>query len=518
MSSTRHASEGSRFRQERYASSQEYERGLMANLVAKRCSVLERAEDRDLIWFLQLISHRPGGVKKLAADLIRLHPERVATKSMRKYGMKADRIYSAAEVKTVRFEIVGGEYPLKGEIPDDDLNVSKLFASEEKLRAERASQELESRLHPSSYPAAHFVSHCLEAAQAGLEKRILALCLDPAIPVADGAPWYFPTLVSTLREFEAEWIAEHKLAAVTAVNAKTAEALDYTLATRRLVLIDGRARIGKTTGTKAWCETHPGQARYVDCPPSNDDFSFFHDIAVSLGVSINLKSKAQELRSRIEDTLRYGDLALVIDQAHCAWPQSHYRNTTPARINWVMAQADRGVPIALVTTPQFFRSQQAIEKATCWTSEQFVGRIGHYEKLPESFADEDLSAVASALLPEADRDSIKLLVAYAKGSQGFLGAMSAIVDRVRFDCRKNGRQKVGFQDLKRVIAAHVIPSDTALATAIKGAPKSKSRRAANVFAEPGQRDLQPLAPPLQSDRSIRPAADRMSPKTELSHA
>ncbi|MGP8021566.1 MAG: hypothetical protein ACLPRE_11350, partial [Limisphaerales bacterium] len=42
----------------------------MANLVAKRCSVLERAEDRELIWFTQLISHQPGGIKKLAADLM----------------------------------------------------------------------------------------------------------------------------------------------------------------------------------------------------------------------------------------------------------------------------------------------------------------------------------------------------------------------------------------------------------------------------------------------------------------
>ena len=63
MSNTRHGIEGGEFRQERFASSREIERGLMANLVAKRCSVLEHAKDRELIWFMQLLSHQPGGIK-----------------------------------------------------------------------------------------------------------------------------------------------------------------------------------------------------------------------------------------------------------------------------------------------------------------------------------------------------------------------------------------------------------------------------------------------------------------------
>jgi len=52
MSNTRKADPGSSFRQERFASSPEFQRGLMANLVARRCELLSRAEDRDLFWFL----------------------------------------------------------------------------------------------------------------------------------------------------------------------------------------------------------------------------------------------------------------------------------------------------------------------------------------------------------------------------------------------------------------------------------------------------------------------------------
>jgi hypothetical protein len=55
MSNTRTATPGSPFRPERFASS--FERGLLANLVAKRVAVLPAgAAARGLIWFLQWLS------------------------------------------------------------------------------------------------------------------------------------------------------------------------------------------------------------------------------------------------------------------------------------------------------------------------------------------------------------------------------------------------------------------------------------------------------------------------------
>ena len=50
MSSTRHAKDPSVFHQGRFASSSEFEAGLNAALVARRCSVLQDPADRALLW------------------------------------------------------------------------------------------------------------------------------------------------------------------------------------------------------------------------------------------------------------------------------------------------------------------------------------------------------------------------------------------------------------------------------------------------------------------------------------
>jgi AAA domain len=490
VSNTRRASEGSTLRQERFASSQEFERGLMANLVAKRCTVLERAEDLDLIWFIQLLSHQSAGIKHLAAELMARFPDRIASASMRKFGAKPGQIYSADQVKIARDQMPYGclKFPLADEI--DFENKGRIF--------------------PATYRAADFAKCCHDAAAAGLERHLLELCLDPALPVGDGSPWYFPALISTLRDFQAEWIAERRPAVVTSVGEKVVAALDYAMQSRRLVLIDGLPRIGKSHSAKAWCDLYPGKVRYVECPATNDDFSFFRAIAQSLGVSINLKSKAQELRNRVEETLQGGDLAMVIDEAHYLWPQSHYRNTNPVRINWLMtALVNHGVAISLITTPQFFRSQKAIEQATCWTSAQFTGRIGHYETLPAELTLEDLENVAAALLPDASAVTVELLVHYARASAKYLAGIRHVVDRAGFIARKEGREKIQFADVKCALKEAVIPSDTAFAAAVADTNNPARKRAARVVATSLQPAFAAPAIPLpverSSRRSVRPA-------------
>ena len=120
MSSTRRASDNSVFRQERFASAPEFERGLMANLVAKRCAILERRDDRQLIWFLQMLSHQDGGIKKLATDLIEKFPEQVATRTMQNFGVKPTQIYSANQIKVLReeFGIEPCDMPLYSEVTE----------------------------------------------------------------------------------------------------------------------------------------------------------------------------------------------------------------------------------------------------------------------------------------------------------------------------------------------------------------------------------------------------------------
>jgi len=68
MSSTRTNSIGA-FNQERWASSPALERALKANLVAARASVLESAEHREIVWFLQYLSLHAGGLRWAAAEV-----------------------------------------------------------------------------------------------------------------------------------------------------------------------------------------------------------------------------------------------------------------------------------------------------------------------------------------------------------------------------------------------------------------------------------------------------------------
>jgi len=494
MSSTRRATGNGPLRQERFASSPEFERGLMANLVATRCSVLDRAEDRELIWFLQLLSHKGGGLKKLAAEFCQRYPQHLATDSMRRIGNKPGQVYSASQVRAVRAEIPDArfDYPLAGEF---DLDSESLSPS-----------------HRESYPASIFAERCRMAAADGLEKHLACLCLDPALSVADGHPWYFPRLVSTLRGFQPEWTTGQNLVAITSIGTQVFDALDYALESRRLVLIDGQARIGKTFAAKAWCAAHPGRARYIEVPSTNDDIGFYRAIAMGLGVSVALRSKAQELRQRIEETLQAGDLAVVFDEAHYLWPQSHYRAATPGRVNWLMtALVNRGVPTALLTTPQFMRSQKETETRTCWTSEQFIGRIGHYEKLPGVLTAADLEAVAHALLPDGDALSIEALVLYAQSSAKYLAGIETAVCRAQFIAQREQRTKMTFADIKRAIRENVIPSDSTFAGAMQAVAAPARKRALRVPAIPLQPDfmVRHLMPVAGRSEASRPPVNRI---------
>lgn len=494
MSSTRRQAEGGPFRQERYASSAEYERGLMANLVAMRCAVLDAPADRELIWFLQYVSHQSGGLKAFVERLIIERPEHFATEAMRTHGIKEGQTCKAALVRVLRESMQGvhDEFLLKGE---HEL-IACLSNDEDRLnaQADRAAQA-----RPVSYPASKFLAHCRRAASNELVTRLQELCLDPQASLAAEGPWYCPQLLAVLRESLNTWRESHAAACVvTGLGKRVGETLDYAAETARLVLIDGAARTGKTHAAQRWCEQRPGRARYVQVPSSNDEIGFLIAIARALGVSVESSPKAHKLRTRIEGTLHGRDLMLVFDEAHYCWPQSNYRHAKPVRINWIMtALVNQGVPVALVTTPQFLNSQKATETHTAWTSEQFTGRIGHYEKLPDRLDVHDLAAVASALLPEGDKRAVEMLVEYARTSQKYLAGIDAVVSRARYLAKRDARERVTTADIKLAIIASALPSDAAFSAAVKAAeakPGRHQRRAEAVLPAPCNEDEPPLQP------------------------
>ena len=496
MSNTRRAEPGGPLRQERWASSEEFERGLRGNLVARRCSVMDNPDDRQLVYYLQSRSLGEGGIDKVAADLLAAFADRFGTRAMQQFGMKPGQVYSASQVKAIRREI------------ESDLNPESQWP----LRWERDRYGTyeswdggtrDEDTAPESYPAEVFIEHCQNAAR-GLAGHLEEFCLNPEIKAQAGWPWYFPDLFESLREYQAAFIEKERAAFVTETGRQVDEEVDYARKAKCLVLIEGREGIGKSFSGKAACEARPGQARYSKVPPGNDDIGFFQALAKSVGNACGTSWKTVQLRKRLEDTLKSGDLTLVLDNAQYLWPVSDCRHAMPNRINWLMkALVEEGVPVVLIASPQFTLTQKVVENRTHWTSGEFIAGIGRYVRLPESVGEEDLAKVAKLKLPEGDGKSIEILVRYAQSTASYFAGIERAVRRARYVAEKAGRVKVERRDIKRAVQADVIPSDNALASALADPAKGTGKRAAvplqGSFMEPAR----------QSDHADSGAATRL---------
>lgn len=511
MSSTRHAAADSPLRQERYASSPEFEHGLIATAVARRCSVLDDAvADRKLIWWLHFMSHQPGGLKALVVELLSKFADRIVTAQMLKIGKRAGS-YSADQVRDVRKDLprdVSQRFPLCGEVSrahvdaaharrlrqlSEDRNVESLPNEQEDPEIQAATAK--AGKHPDSYPVSDFLALCKVTATDGLEDQLRHLCLDPGIELTTSAPWYFEELLPTLRAHMAAWIAQRGGGVVvTALGSKVHETLDYTLHSRTMALIEGEARTGKSFSARSWCEQHAGCARFVEVPTGNDQKDFFRALAFGLGIGRFQQYKAGEIRALVESVLLTGDILVCLDEAHRLWPQMNLRYGFPKRVEWLMSMANQGVPICMVSTPQFIERQKAVEQ-TGWNSAQFIGRLGHYEPLPRELELDDLTAVARSVLPEADKPTLRALAAYARTSSRYLAAIDTISKRARYIAQRAGRAAATTADVRNAMTASVVPSDSKIASAL---------RPLSVASQGGSRCAS--APAMPSPRATTPEA------------
>ena len=179
------------------------------------------------------------------------------------------------------------------------------------------------------------------------------------------------------------------------------------------------------------------------------------------------------------------------------------RKAVPHRINWMLTQlVNMGVPVAVVTTPQFTKSQEALVRSGGWSSEQLVGRIMHYERLSDLLGEEDLAAVARHWMPGGEEKAIRALIAYAQSSEKYLQGIESLVRRSRYIAAKANRTQPTFQDVAAALNEGVVPSDNALALALSGARQTSPRRAAarpvNAPFKPVARALQPAPSPSLS--------------------
>jgi len=486
--------------QQGYASSAEYERGLLANLVAARAERLDSEADRELLFALQYVSHQAGGLKRFAETLIASYPVQVATSAMQCIGMRPGQIYNAKQVREVRDKIPRSHdrYLLKGECSDLDalldepekitveyLDEGRTCQEDNPRFLERKNKELR---QPSAYPAEDFVRACHAAARENLAELLERLCLDPAAPL-EGC-WYFPNLIPTLRaHFQQGARLVSQRIADTAITRQVFEALDYTTAGDGITLIQGLARTGKTFAIKAWCEQRPGLARYVQVPPTNDDISFFRRIAEALGISSGLSMKGIQLRERVERTVRAAKLIICFDEAHNLLSQDYRCRKRPSRISWVMNELiNSGVPVAMCVTPQFIADKARIQERTGWAWEQFDGRIGHLAALAEILSMADLKAVARIHLPESSADAIHGVATYAQGSSSYVAGIEHVAKRARYIAQRAGRTNVSTADVKEAILARLPLDRPSRATAL---PKTEGKRGALPVGENLDRGLQP---------------------------
>ncbi len=440
MSSTRRAAPGAPMSQARYSSSATYERGLLGNLVAVRCKRIKRPEDRALVYFIQGLSHQEGGLEQFTRDFFDAFGDRFGTPSMHLFGIVSGQSYSPEQM-----ELISREVPLE--------------------------MDLESHWdHPIIFKPSNLadklVARCREAA-GELVNLLKEICLDPALDLElrtdTGAcdnfkkrgpqVWWFRDLWGTLHDYRRRHIKlSAKQIVTTAISKQIFYDLAYAAHVRGLVVIEGPQRTGKTTSAENWCEQRAGEAVFVELESGNDDATFFRTISIALGTACTAQRKATDMRMRIEDTLQTGHRTLVISEAHFLWPQISRPRSAPSRIDWLRtALVDKGVGVALVSTPQFYKKCALYEKELDWNAAQLKGRVKLHTALPPELPEEDLRAVARHMVPQADEGMLLRLVGFALISDDYLAGIERLVSRAGFFAAKDGRSAADGQDIAKAL-------------------------------------------------------------------
>jgi len=232
------------------------------------------------------------------------------------------------------------------------------------------------------------------------------------------------------------------------------------------MLIEGVPGIGKSSTSKAWCDRFPGLVRYVEIPSSSDDRSFYVAIAEPLGVAHGESYNTQQVKLRVEKTLRLSGIMLVLDEAQFLWPQVVTPRGIPARMQWVKTMFDAGTPIALVGLPDFTKWKEKYVKKTLWNGDQLDSRLNYPLRLPLSHSLDDFNKIAQALHPHGNPASWKILAGLglmlsrqkpqdrqkpdplpAKNAR----AIKSVMARASYFAGKTGRDRVTTDDIKAAI-------------------------------------------------------------------
>ena len=166
------------------------------------------------------------------------------------------------------------------------------------------------------------------------------------------------------------------------------------------------------------------------------------------------------MQARIEDVLKRSKLMLVLDEAHFLFNQSWRMCSRPELVDWIdTAICNQGVPIALITTPQFIVCMTRAADRVQWNYRQFRRRVKRWEKLPASNTEEDIKAVARKVFPKANARMISTIAGYALLSKRDVSAVGDVASEVRAMLGTDDLSRANTDHVHRAIYDFLLPSD-----------------------------------------------------------
>ena len=511
-----------------YMQSMEFDnvRGVPAVPVSFRCAALLSAVKRDFIWWLQGLSLKDGGFRRIARELVEMFPDRVGTSAMHKAHVAPGKTYSGELVSEVEVVLDHNTWNFEKKLPAPKTGKELIELCRRRALTPR-------QLPNNGYGRQPYFN------ELSVEQFLIELCTNPklqfSLPGADAILdemeveqaveknpelssfdfnqadlVYFRDIIGALVEYRARH--EKKVREkfhLTAIGKQIWETLDYALASHSMVLLDGLEGRGKTEAVKAWCELHQGQARFVSLKGVTNKTTIFREIAFALGVTYAYGRTGPEMQARAEDVLKRSKIMLLIDEAHFLINQTRRMTGRPEMIDWLdTAIANRGLPVALCTTPQFIACMARAKNQVEYNFNQFRRRVKRWVKLPDKNSESDIAAVARKVFQGAGEPVIKKIVGYALLSKRDLSAVGDVAAEVR--------AMLGTEDLSRATVAHVhraiteflIPSDQAFKVSLDAAESAQ---------RPGRRRPAP-ALPIYADEPEAITAERQPASEETAPA
>lgn len=301
---TRHRKEGGPLSQNRYMSSVEFAelRGISGVAVSTRAAILLHQAKRELLWFIQALSLADGGLRRVARELVEMYPERLGTPEMHKAGVKPGKVCLSGlpenvyEQLTGNFRLPDPDAPKQGKTEKGErlLELCKKHAlsryvEDDDYQAHRRALSIEGFLIDLCINPRMFFSLPGEKMDCTDIESDLAIEESPELEKRDfkeASLIYFRDIVGALLDYKRRREAHVRESfQLTAIGTKIWETLDFALASRGMVVLDGLQGRGKTEAVKAWCEMHLGVARFVSLRGISNKTTAFREIAKALGIA-----------------------------------------------------------------------------------------------------------------------------------------------------------------------------------------------------------------------------------------